>query len=372
MIYNTFKDKELSALGLGCMRLPTANGEYGKIDMDATAEMVKYAMAQGINYYDTAWRYHDGNSESVMGEVLSAYPRESYYLASKFPGFGPEELEKKEEIFQKQLEKCKTDYFDFYLFHCVYEKTVDGYLDPAYGMIDFLLEQKKAGRIRHLGFSSHGELPTLKRFLEATKGIVEFCQIQLNWLDWKLEDAKGQVELIQSYGLPVWVMEPVRGGNLANLPEKFDSRLKAVHPDWTNPQWAFRFLQGIPGVTMILSGMSNMEQLQQNIETFGQRKPLTDEERQLLLAVAEDMNYSNTLKCTGCRYCTTKCPQELAIPELIKRYNKSIFSGKLDMEGAGEREVPADCVGCQCCETVCPQNIKIADMMADMTEKLKA
>ena len=371
MLYNTFKEKNLSALGLGCMRLPTIDGEYGNIDKKATADMVAYAMEQGINYFDTAWGYHSGNSETVMGEILNTYPRDSYYLASKFPGFTTKELEKKEEIFEKQLEKCKTDYFDFYLLHCMYEDTVEGYLDPQYGLVEYLLEQKAAGRIRHLGFSSHAEVPTLKRFLEAKGEHMEFCQIQLNWMDWELQDAKGQVELLRSYGLPIWVMEPVRGGRLAQLPEIFDAKLKAVHPDWTNPQWAFRFLQGIEGVTVVLSGMSNYEQLQQNIATFAESKPLTEAEQQFLFELAREMNFKNTLKCTGCRYCTSKCPKELDIPELIKRYNKSIFSGKLDMTDAGEHEDPADCIGCQSCEAVCPQNIKIAEMMADFTEKLK-
>ena len=370
MLYNTFADKKLSALGLGCMRLPTVGGEYGKIDMEKTAQMVAYAIERGINYFDTAWGYHQGNSEIAMGEILTRYPRESYYLASKFPGFEAKELEKKEEIFEKQLEKCKTDYFDFYLLHCMYEDTVEGYLDPQYGLVEYLLEQKAAGRIRHLGFSSHAALPTLKRFLEAKGEHMEFCQIQLNWMDWELQDARGQVEMLTSYGLPVWVMEPVRGGRLANLPEQYAAPLRQLHPDWTDPQWAFRFLQSVPGVTMVLSGMSNMEQLQQNIATFGERKPLTESECETLFEVARKMNFTNTLTCTGCRYCTSKCPQELAIPELIKRYNQYIFSGKLDMTDAGEHEVPADCVGCQSCETVCPQNIKIADMMADMSKKL--
>lgn len=371
MLYHSFQDKKLSALGLGCMRLPTVDGEYGKIDMEQSAQMVAYAMEQGINYYDTAWGYHNGNSETAMGELLSAYPRESYYIASKFPGFGPETLAKKEEIFETQLKKCKTDYFDFYLFHCVSEDTIDGYLDPAYGVVDYLVAQKKAGRIRHLGFSAHAGLPTLKRFLEAVKDHVEFCQIQLNWMDWELQDAKGQVEMIAGYGLPVWVMEPVRGGRLAELPEKFSQPLRQLHPDWTDPEWAFRFLQSIPEVTMILSGMSNFQQLQQNIATFSQHKALTEQERQVLLQIARQMNFTNTLKCTGCRYCTEKCPQKLAIPELIKRYNKSIFDGKLDMTDAAEKESPALCIGCGSCESACPQNIKIADMMKDFAEKLK-
>ena len=370
MLYNSFKDTKLSALGLGCMRLPTVDGVYGKIDMQAAESMVAYAMEQGVNYYDTAWGYHEGNSEIAMGELLSKYPRESFYLASKFPGFEAKELEKKEEIFERQLEKCKTDYFDFYLLHCVMEDTVDGYLDPKYGLVEYLLEQKKAGRIRHLGFSSHAKLPALKRFLEAKGEHMEFAQIQLNWLYWELQDAKGQVEMLQSYGLPVWVMEPVRGGRLANLPEQYAAPLRTLHPQWTDPQWAFRFLQSVPGVTMVLSGMSNMEQLQQNIVTFQEHQPLTEKECQTLFDVARSMNFTNTLTCTGCRYCTSKCPKELAIPELIKRYNASVFSGKLDMSGAGEKEAPGECIGCQSCEAVCPQNIKIADMMADMAKKL--
>ena len=221
-----------------------------------------------------------------------------------------------------------------------------------------------------MGFSCHGKLPTLKRFLEAVKDQIDFVQIQLNWMDWQLQDAKGQVEMIRNYGLPVWVMEPVRGGSLANLPEVYGRRLKDIHPDWTDPQWAFRFLQSIPDVKMVLSGMSNMEQLQQNIETFREDQPLTEEERQILIKLAKDMNFSNTLTCTGCRYCTSKCPKELAIPNLIKRYNKYIFSGKLDMTDAKDNEAPQDCIGCQSCEEACPQNIKIADMMTDMASKL--
>lgn len=369
MLYNTFKDKKLSALGLGCMRLPTVDGKYGSIDKEATADMVRYAMEQGVNYYDTAWGYHEGNSEWVMGEVLSAYPRDSFYIASKFPPFEKKDLENKEALFEKQLEKCRVDYFDFYLCHCITDETIEAFLDPQYGVLEYLIRQKEAGKIHHFGFSAHASLPTLKRFLEATKGHAEFVQIQLNWMDWELQDAKGQVELIQSYGLPVWVMEPVRGGRLANLPENFAQPLRQAHPDWTDPEWAFRYLQSIPGVTMVLSGMSNMEQLKQNIATFREYKPLTAQQQEMLYEVARQMNFTNTLTCTGCRYCVSKCPKELAIPDLIKRYNKSIFSGELDMTDAGEKETPEECIGCQSCEEACPQSIKIADMMAQMCAK---
>ncbi len=195
MIYNKFQSIELSALGMGCMRLPTFDNN-ADIDKEKTKEMVAYAMEKGINYYDTAWGYHSGNSELVMGEVLEAYPRESFYLASKFPGYDLNNMNKVEEIFEKQLEKCRVKYFDFYLFHNVCEANIDAYLDPQYGIYDYLMKQKANGRIRHLGFSAHGNLNTMKRFLEAYGKDMEFCQLQINWLDWEFQDAKTKVELV--------------------------------------------------------------------------------------------------------------------------------------------------------------------------------
>ena len=231
MIYKKFQDLELSALGLGCMRLPTVDGQEAVIDETKTAEMVEYARKHGINYFDTAWFYHGGNSETVMGKVLSQYPRESFYLASKFPGLDPEKGRKDPaEIFEKQLEKCQTEYFDFYLFHNVADRNIDMFTDETLGIHKYLVEQKKLGRIRHLGFSTHGSLATIHRFLDTYGANLEFCQIQLNWLDWKLQKAKEKVELIQSYGLPVWVMEPVRGGRLVNLPEGDLAKLEALCP----------------------------------------------------------------------------------------------------------------------------------------------
>ena len=184
MIYKTFQDLKLSALGMGCMRLPTIGGNDAQIDEQAAAEMVDYAMAHGVNYYDTAWGYHDGNSETVLGRALAKYPRDRFYLATKFPGYDLSNMDKVQEIFEKQLEKCGVDYFDFYLFHNVCEMNIDAYLDPKYGILDYLLEQKKNGRIRHLGFSAHGSYDVMKRFLDAYGAHMEFCQIQLNYIDW--------------------------------------------------------------------------------------------------------------------------------------------------------------------------------------------
>ena len=268
MIYKEFQGLKLSALGMGAMRLPVIDGDDAKVDAAAAQEMVDYAMEHGINYYDTAWGYHNGNSELVMGQALSKYPRENFYLATKFPGYDLSNMDKVEEIFEKQLEKCQVSYFDFYLFHNVCEMNIDAYLDPKYGIYEYLMKQKENGRIRHLGFSAHGSYEVIKRFLEAYGEHMEFCQLQINYVDWSFQDAKKKVELLKSYGIPVWVMEPLRGGRLAKLPENAEKQLKELRPDEKIPAWAFRFLQTIPEVTMVLSGMSNYEQMKENIQTF--------------------------------------------------------------------------------------------------------
>ena len=219
MIYKEFQDLKLSALGMGAMRLPTGANE-ADIDEAVTEEMVAYAMQNGVNYYDTAWGYHAGHSETVMGRVLGKYPRDSFYLATKFPGYDLSNMDKVEEIFEKQLEKCGVEYFDFYLFHNVCEMNIDAYLDPKYGIYDYLVKQKENGRIRHLGFSAHGSYDVMKRFLDAYGEKMEFCQIQLNWMDWTFQNAKAKVELLKEYHNPGWVMEPLRGGKLASLPEE--------------------------------------------------------------------------------------------------------------------------------------------------------
>ena len=375
MIYKSFQDINLSALGMGCMRLPVT--EDGKtIDKDATRQMIAYAMEQGINYYDTAWGYHDGQSELVIGEILKDYPRESFYLATKFPGYDVNNMKNAAEIFEKQLEKCQTDYFDFYLCHCVSESNINFYLDPQYGLYDYLMEQKRNGRIRHLGFSAHASLETMKRFLDAYGEGMEFCMIQLNWFDWSFQNAEAKVQLIKRYGLPVWVMEPVRGGSLVALESQHEDKLKAMRPDTSVPEWCFRFVQSIPEVVMTLSGMSNFEQLKENIETYKEAKPLDETERQVLLDIAREMIAKNKLPCTKCNYCTTYCPKKLDIPAIIEVYNKHIGTDDEgidveELEAIEQNKRPTSCVGCKACEVVCPQNIKISHMMADFVAKVK-
>ena len=275
MVYKNFKQLKLSALGMGSMRLPLIDGNNAKIDEKKATEMVAYAIENGINYYDTAWGYHDGNSEIAKGNILSKYPREKYYLATKFPGYDVSNMDKVEEIFEKQLEKCKVDYFDFYLFHNVCELNIEQYLDEKYKIHEYLMKQKQNGRIRHLGFSIHGSYDVMKRFLEKYGKDMEFCQIQLNYIDLSFQHADDKIKLLKQYDIPVWVMEPLRGGKLCKLSENDTETLKQLRAEADATEWAFRFLQSIPEVTMILSGMSSLEQLKQNIEIFQNEKPLT-------------------------------------------------------------------------------------------------
>ena len=374
MIYRDFHGKKISALGMGGMRFPVVDGDYGKIDMPALREMISYAVENGVNYFDTAWGYHKGNSEYALGEILSEYPRDKFYLANKFPGYDNSNFGKVEEIFEKQLEKCKVDYFDFYLFHNVSETNIDLYLDPQYRTREYLIEQKKKGRIKHLGFSVHGTLDTTKRFLEVYGNDIEFCQVQLNWLDWTLQNARKKVELLREMGIPVWVMEPVRGGKLVSIPQEYEDMLKKMRPDAPVVEWAFRFLQTIPEVTVTLSGMSNIEQLKDNIATFKNEKPLNSEEWETILGVAEKMTSKTSLPCTACRYCITHCPMELDIPHIIEMYNEHVYWDRkrepVAMSALPDDKKPSACIGCRSCEGVCPQNILISEMMTAFTKRI--
>lgn len=379
MIYRDFQGKKLSALGFGAMRLPVIDGDDAKPDREKVFQMVEMAMQNGINYYDTAWGYHNGNSEIVMGEALAEYPRESYYLATKFPGYDLSNMPKVREIFEEQLKKTKTDYFDFYLFHNVCEMNIEQYLDPKFGIYDYLMEQKKNGRIRHLGFSCHGEMDVLERFLEAYGESMEFCQLQLNYFDWKFQHGKEKVDLLSRMNIPVWVMEPLRGGRLAGLDASMEEKLQAERPDEKIPAWAFRFLQSVPSVTMILSGMSNEEQLSDNIQTFREEKPLSDKEMSTLMDVVDEMLSSKSVPCTACHYCVSHCPQGLDIPYLISLYNEHLlttstggmgFIAPMALMALPQDKKPAACLHCRSCERVCPQQIKISEIMTDFVEKI--
>ena len=375
MVYKYFQGLKLSNLGLGCMRLPVVGGNDAVVDQAAVEEMVALAMERGVNYYDTAWAYHAGTSETAIGKALAAYPREKFCLANKFPGYDLSNMGKVREIFEAQLKKCRVDYFDFYLFHNVCEMNIDAYLDPTYGILDYLLEQKKIGRIRHLGFSCHGAMPVLKRFLEAYGEHMEFCQLQLNYIDWTFQGGKEKVELLEQYHIPVWVMEPLRGGRLARLSDKAAAVLQALAPQRPIPAWAFRFLQSIPNVAVILSGMSDLEQMKENLDTFDTEDPLTQREWDGLLALGKEMTNPKALACTACRYCTSHCPQGLDIPHLLALYNEHRFTGggfiaPMALSAIPAEKQPSACIGCRSCEAVCPQQLKISEAMADFSAML--
>ncbi|MBE6016449.1 MAG: 4Fe-4S dicluster domain-containing protein [Lachnospiraceae bacterium] len=376
MIYRDFQGIKLSALGFGSMRLPVIDGDDSRIDEAAALRMVDTAMKSGINYYDTAWGYHGENSEPLMGKALSRYPRESFYVATKFPGYDPHNWRKVKEIFESQLEKLGVDYFDFYLFHNVCEMNIDAYLnDEKYGIYTYLMEQKKNGRIKHLGFSCHGKLDVLKRFLDAYGKDMEFCQLQINFLDWTFQGAKEKVDLLNEWKIPVWVMEPLRGGKLARLAPEYEEQLKALRPDEEIPAWSFRFLQSIPTVTMILSGMSDEKQLEDNLKTFETDRKLNDEEMKVLMGIADKMLSAGTVPCTACHYCVSHCPQGLDIPNLISLYNEHVYTGGGFLAPMAIGALPIDkrpqsCLHCRSCEQVCPQQIKISEIMEDFSAKL--
>lgn len=379
MIVKEFNNLKLSALGLGAMRLPVIDGDDSKIDEAATSKMVDYAIGHGVTYFDTAWGYHGGNSEIVLGKILLKYPRKSFYLADKFPGYDLSTFDKTPAIFEEQLKKCGVGYFDFYLLHNVCEMNIDAYLDGQHGIVEYLLKQKEAGRIRNLGFSAHGGLDVMKRFLDVHREKMEFCMIQLNYLDWTFQSAKEKVELLNERHIPIWAMEPMRGGRLSSLSCDNAAELKALRPEEDIPAWALRFLESIPGVTMILSGMSNMQQLQDNIRTFETEQPLNEQELDKLLEIADGMTKKIAIPCTACNYCVSHCPQRLNIPALIDLYNEHCFTADgglfafiapMALMALPEAQRPAACVGCGACEAVCPQNIKIAKVMTDFAEKL--
>ena len=376
MIYNDFNGIQLSALGMGNMRLPVVEGNDGKIDVDKAKEMIAYCMKAGINYYDTAYGYHGGQSELVVGELLKKYDRNSFYLASKFPGYDLSNMPKIKEIFEEQLKKCQVEYFDFYLFHNVCEMNIDAYLNPKYCIYDYLIEQKRIGRIKHLCFSTNGDNECMTRFLNAYGKDMEFCQIEINYFDYKFQNAKGKVELLDQWNIPVWVMEPVRGGQLASLSQEATSKLKTARPDESVVSWAFRFLQSFPSIKMTLSGMSNMNQLKENIETYNENKPLNEKEMDLILGIADDMIRKTTVPCTGCHYCVSKCPKELDIPFLLKLYNEAMVAGSGDfiapmaLSSVDADKQPECCVNCHSCEKVCPQQIHIPEHLANFAKKM--
>lgn len=364
----------VSKLGFGLMRLPEKEGE---VDYEHVCRMIDSAMDAGLNYFDTAYVYHSGRSEVAARECLvKRYPRDSFQLATKLPAWCLKTKDDRDRIFDEQLERAGVDYFDFYLLHSL----EDGSNYDTYEALDcfrWAMEKKEAGQIRHFGFSYHGTPELLEVVLDKHPE-VEFVQIQLNYADWKnpLVQSGALYEILRSRNIPMIIMEPVKGGTLASLMPELEEKLRAARPKASIASWAMRFVGSLPGIVTILSGMSNDEQMADNLRTFSQFEPLSDAEKALIGEVNEVMFNSPLIGCTACRYCCDGCPSGINIPEIFRILNtirlygeewrSANFYGGLTANGGKAK----DCIGCGQCESVCPQHLSIIELLAEASGHL--
>lgn len=361
-----FKDTEVSRLGLGTMRLPVKTKLKREanplIDYKKGQELVDEAYNLGVNYFDTAYMYHAGKSEKFIGTALKKYPRESYFLADKLPIWMCAKKSDMEKIFKNQLERTEHDYFDFYLLHSLDGKNFDKC--EKYGAYEFITKKKEEGKVKNIGFSFHGTIEDLRRIVAAHKW--DFAQIQMNYLDWKNQDAKTQYEILTEAGIPVIVMEPVRGGKLADVPENVSQLFLNNKPDKTIASWAINFVASHDNVLTILSGMNSLEQLHDNISNLTDFVPFTDNEYKICENAAALINKSDIIPCTGCDYCAD-CPKGVKISSVFAAYNK-YKTGEITARESQELYSAIDvnasaCVACKHCEGHCPQSIKISELM---------
>ena len=360
--------EKVSLLGFGCMRLPRLYPDKPEIDTELGQRMVDYAYSHGVNYFDTAYPYHEGLSEPFIGAALSKYPRESYNLVTKLPTWlinGEADIE---HYFNEQLQKCGVDYFDFYLVHSLNAERFETV--QKLHIFENLCELKAKGKIRHIGFSFHDKPDVLERILAAHDW--EFAQIQLNYLDWELQDARRQYELIEQKGIQCTIMEPVRGGMLATLtPEAVDC-FQQANPNVSTASWAIRYAASLPNVLTVLSGMTNFDHVTDNVATMEAFRPLSQQEREVIDHALAAYRKAVTIPCTGCRYCMD-CPAGVSIPEVFAAYNRyatsksrSMFEELYHALDAGQRA--DNCVACGTCLSKCPQHIDIPKHMKEIAE----
>ena len=368
----TYKNTAMTVplMGMGMMRLPI-KGNKADIDYEATEKIIARAMRAGMNYFDTAWFYHDGQSENCVGKVLSKYPRESYYLASKMPCRSLRTEADVERIFKEQLRKCKVEYFDFYLMHALNARLWE--TSKKLHVYEFLKKQQAEGKIRLLGFSFHDSHEVLREIANAKEW--DFAQIQLNYLDWKGYHSKEQYEILTRRGIPAIIMEPLKGGRLASISPEAEAILRKARPNDTPASWAFRFVGSLPNVLLMLSGMTKIEHMEENIKTLSPFEPLTEKER-LVLAEAFGKDAVDAVPCTACEYCLP-CPATVNIPKVFRIYNnykssgdKAQFQkelGALDEASHGAKS----CVACGLCLKKCPQKIQIPTWMGTIAGEQK-
>ena len=362
------KKHNIPALGFGCMRLPTLGAE-DKINIEDTKVMVDTYMEAGFNYFDTAYMYHGGNSEYAVKEaVVSRYKREDFILVDKMPIWKVESKEDVKKIFEDQLEKCGVEYFDIYLLHAINGEQNTKHEEM--GSYDFFKKMKEEGKIKIFGFSYHGSTEDLEIIMEKHHKEFDIVQLQLNYFDWAKGWAKDQFEIIKSYEKPVITMEPVRGGMLARLPEDIGSSLKDLNTNVSQASWAIRWLMDIPEVITILSGMSDLQQIKDNIQTVKALGSLTEDERRTVDEVAKKLVEMPQVACTSCNYCTN-CPVEIPIAEVFTMYNKFLENRSMSTLAGSYSEIEANknasaCISCQICVEVCPQNINIPEKMKEI------
>lgn len=349
----------LPRLGYGCMRLPVKDN---KINFDAAKELIYYAYEHGLNYFDTAYNYHNGESEIFLGKVLPELKRETYFLTSKLPVWKVNEEGDAEKLFNEQLSKCNTEYFDFYLLHSLSKKSIETV--EKFNLYDFILKKKQEGKIKNIGFSFHDSNDVLQKFAAAHKW--DFAQLQINYWDWEENDAKSMYETLEKLNIPCFVMEPVRGGFLASFAPNAMKHLKDYNSDASIASWALRWVASLPNVAIVLSGMSNMEQLQDNISTFTDLNNINNEELKAIDKVVEDLRKIKPVPCTGCRYCMD-CQYGVDIPGVFEVYNDYKKSENKQIASRSyftfmdEKEQGGNCQKCGECVTKCPQQINIPE-----------
>ena len=361
-----FKDLEIPLLGFGCMRLPMQGEKIDTLEVD---KMVDYCMSHGANYFDTAYKYVNGKSENAIGNSLKRYKREDFILADKSPTYIIKNQEEVRKIFEEQCKKCKVEYFDFYLCHNINQNTVDIYRNV--NMYDELLKLKNEGRIKYLGFSFHGTPEILKDVVKEHEW--DFCQLQINYLDWDIVKAKEQYQIVQEAGIPVTVMEPLRGGGLVKLSEKAMAKLKEKYPQTTPAEFGLRWAASRKNVITVLSGMSNLEQVKQNIETFMHYQDMTEDEEKAADEIAKIIQSQGEINCTACKYCMEVCPRGINIPAIFALYNQyKVSEGrmmfKIYYETLAENEQAHNCIKCGLCNKNCPQSLDIPQLLAKVDE----
>ncbi len=359
---------DTSILGFGCMRFPTVDGN---IDEPLAEQMLDRAYAAGVNYFDTAYPYHNGQSEPFVGRVMSKYPRDSFFFATKLPLWSVNSLDDAKRLFKEQLEHLRSEYVDFYLLHACNRERFDKMVDL--GVVDYLVSEKEAGRIRNLGFSFHDNFDAFRHIIEYRDW--DFCQIQYNYMDREDQAGDAGVALAEALNIPLVIMEPVKGGSLATLPEDVTRPFRAIDPDASTASWALRFVASRENVKVVLSGMSTPEQLEDNLKTFTDFKPLIEEEESAVEEVAETLRKRVFNGCTGCRYCMP-CPNGVNIPGNFSIWNDyGMYNNAGRTKWKWEHDFADDvkaknCVECGLCEEACPQHISIRENLKELQEML--